>query len=147
MCLAAAAVVFCPGFGAAQVATSDAGATITLPTVEVVGTSPLTAVGIDRDKLPANVQSVAPPDGTKQPAPTLTNRLDERLGSTNLNAHLNNPFQPDVQYRGFTSSPVVGTPSGIAVYQNGVRLNDPFGDFVSWDLVPDFAVNRLDVIP
>ena len=147
ICLATAAVAFLPDFGAAQVATSDAGATITLPTVEVIGTSPLTAVGIDRDKLPANVQSVPPPDSTKQAAPTLTNQLDERLGSVNLNANLDNPFQPDVQYRGFTASPVVGTPSGIAVYQNGVRLNDPFGDFVSWDLVPDFAVNRLDVIP
>ena len=113
----------------------------------MIGTSPLTAVGIDRDKLPANVQSVPPPDSTKQAAPTLTNQLDERLGSINLNANLDNPFQPDVQYRGFTASPVVGTPSGIAVYQNGVRLNDPFGDFVSWDLVPDFAINRLDVIP
>src|SRR6478609_5461509 len=109
MCLAAA-VFFCPGFGAAQVATSDAGATIALPTVEVIGTSPLTAVGIDRDKLPANVQSVPPPDGTKQAAPRLTNQLEERLGSVNLNANLDNPFQPDVQYRGFSSSPVVGTP-------------------------------------
>jgi iron complex outermembrane receptor protein len=126
--------------------TAPATPAITLPTVEVIGTSPLTAVGIDRDKVPANVQSVLPPD-SKQGGPALTNRLDERLGSINLNANLDNPFQPDVQYRGFAASPVVGTPIGVAVYQNGVRINDPFGDFVSWDLIPEFAINRLDVIP
>jgi iron complex outermembrane recepter protein len=147
MRLLAAAFAFAPAAGTAQSPPPDAATTITLPTIEVIGTSPLPAVGIDRDKLPANVQSVLPPDSTRQAAPTLTNQLDERLGSISLNANLNNPFQPDVQFRGFTASPVVGTPSGIAVYQNGVRLNDPFGDFVSWDLVPDFAVNRLDVIP
>ena len=125
----------------------EATPTLTLPPVEVIGTSPLPGVGINRDKLPANVQSLPAPESTKQGATALTTELDQRLGSANLNANLDNPFQPDVQYRGFEASPVVGTPTGVAVYQNGVRLNDPFGDFVSWDLIPDFAVDRLDVIP
>ena len=47
-----------------------------------------------------------------------------------------NPFQPDVNYRGYTASPLLGTPQGLSVYMDGVRLNQPFGDVVSWDLIP-----------
>ena len=121
--------------------------TVTLPAVEVIGTSPLPGIGIDRDKLPANVQSLPAPDSAKQGPAPLVSGLDQRLGSVNLNENEDNPYQPDVQYRGFTASPVLGTPSGLAVYQNGVRLNEPFGDNVVWDLVPDFAIDRLNVIP
>ena len=80
------------------------------------------------------------------PAP-LVSGLDQRLSSVNLNDNEDNPYQPDVQYRGFTASPVLGTPTGLAVYQNGVRLNEPFGDNLTWDLVPDFAIDRLSIIP
>ena len=58
-----------------------------------------------------------------------------------------NPFQPDVQYRGFQASPVVGVPQGLAVYQNGVRVNEAFGDTVNWDFIPESAIHRLDVLP
>ena len=47
-----------------------------------------------------------------------------------------NPFQPDVNYRGYTASPLLGTPQGLSVYMDGVRLNQPFGEVVSWDLIP-----------
>lgn len=139
----AAVLALAPGAGIAQTAAPPVE---TLPTVEVIGTSPLPGVGIDRDKLPANVQGPPAPDIAKQgPAPLGTD-LD-RLGSVNINANQNNPYQPDIQYRGFEASPVLGTPAGVAVYQNGIRLNEPFGDNVNWDLVPDFAINRLSVIP
>ena len=58
-----------------------------------------------------------------------------------------NPFQPDIDYRGFTASPVPGTPQGLAVYQNGARINETFGDTVNWDLIPEMAVNRLTLTP
>jgi iron complex outermembrane recepter protein len=119
----------------------------TLPEVVVIGTTPLPGSGIDRDKVPSNAQSLSAPDTTKQGPAALGTALDQGLGSVNVNANQNNPFQPDIQYRGFEASPVLGTPIGVAVYQNGVRLNEPFGDNVNWDLVPDFAVNRLSLIP
>jgi len=139
----AAVLALAPGAGIAQTAAPPVE---TLPTVEVIGTSPLPGVGIDRDKLPANVQGPPPPDIAKQGPAPLGSDLD-RLGSVNINANQNNPFQPDIQYRGFEASPILGTPAGVAVYQNGIRLNEPFGDNVNWDLVPDFAINRLSVIP
>jgi hypothetical protein len=64
--------------------------TFTEPTVQVIGTTPLPGTGIDRDKMLANVQSI-----------------------------IASAFQPDILFRGFTASPVVGTPQGMAVYQNG----------------------------
>jgi iron complex outermembrane receptor protein len=118
----------------------------TLPTIEVVGTSPLPGVGIDRDKVPSNVQSLPAPDTTQRGPAALIKELDQQ-GSININANQNNLFQPDIQYRGFEASPVLGTPIGVAVYQNGVRLNEPFGDNLNWDLVPEFAVNGMNLIP
>jgi iron complex outermembrane receptor protein len=120
---------------------------VNLPLVEVIAGSPLPGTGIDRDKVPSNVQSLPAPDTRTQGPDALTTELDQRLGSVNINANQDNPFQPDVQYRGFAASPILGTPIGLAVYQNGVRLNEPFGDNVNWDLVPDFAVNGINVIP
>jgi iron complex outermembrane receptor protein len=119
----------------------------TLPTVEVIGTSPVPGTGIDRDKMPSNVQTLGAPDVAKQGPAGLGTSLDQRLGSVSINANQDNPYQPDLQYRGFEASPVLGTPIGVAVYQNGIRLNEPFGDNVNFDLIPDFAVNRTSIIP
>src|SRR6202034_1637470 len=63
-----------------------------------------------------------------------------------INDDLDQPFQPDIWYRGFVASPVLGTSEGLAVYQNGVRINEAFGDTVNWDLFPDFAINRVNLI-
>lgn len=121
--------------------------TVTLAPIEVIGTSPLPGIGIDRDKVPSNAQTLSAPDIAKQGSAALVTGLEQQLGSVNRNDNEDNPFQPDIQYRGFAATSVVGTPIGLAVYQNGVRLNEPFGDSVSWDLIPDFAINRLSIIP
>ncbi len=118
----------------------------TLPTVEVIGTSPLLGSGIDRDKVPANARSFSTGDLGRDGTPGLTRTLGERVPSVNINDVQDNPFQPDIQYRGFDASPIQGTPQGLAVYQNGVRINEAYGDTVNWDLVPDFAVNRINLI-
>lgn len=147
----AASLLLLPVAAAAQTAPGGASpaaaATLTLPTVEVVGTSPLVGIGIDRDKVPANVQTITPPSTATAGPAALVTGLEQGVGSVNLNNNEDNPYQPDVQYRGFEASPVVGTPAGLAVYQNGVRLNEPFGDSVLWDFVPNFAIDRLSVSP
>ncbi len=40
-----------------------------------------------------------------------------------------------------------GTPQGIAVYQNGTRINEAFGDVVNWDLIPEMAIARMTLMP
>ena len=51
-----------------------------------------------------------------------------------------------MQFRGFVSSPVSGTPQGLAVYQNGVRINEAFGDTMNWDLIPTAAIRSVSVV-
>lgn len=117
-----------------------------LPTVEVVGTSPLPGIGVDRDKVPANVESLTTGDLSRGGPPSLVNALTDQASSVSVNANMGDAFQPDILYRGFEASPVLGTPQGLAVYQNGVRVNEAFGDTVNWDLIPDIAIERMDIV-
>jgi iron complex outermembrane receptor protein len=118
----------------------------TLAPMEVLGASPLPGAGIDRDKVPANVQTLTSGDLEREGSASLIGGLTDQAGSVNINSTLVDPFQPDILYRGFEASPVLGTPQGIAVYQNGVRINEAFGDTVNWDLIPDIAIDRLDMV-
>ncbi len=56
-----------------------------------------------------------------------------------------NPLQPNLVYRGFVAGPLDGTAQGLAVYVNGVRFNLPFGDTVNWDLIPNAAIDRVNL--
>jgi len=102
---------------------------------------------IDIDKVPRNVQQLEVGWLARQHGAGLHEALDARLGSVTINDVQSNPLQPDLQYRGFTASPLLGTPQGLALYQNGVRINEPFGDVVQWDLIPTFALLDVQLIP
>ena len=73
--------------------------------------------------------------------------MDQALPGVSLSSQTGNEFQLDLNYRGYIASPVIGTPQGLAVYQNGVRINEVFGDVVNWDLIPQNAINRLTLVP
>ena len=88
----------------------------------------------------------APSDLTRNGAASVLGALDQQVGAVNFNDTLADAFQPDILYRGFEASPVLGTPQGLAVYQNGVRINEAFGDTVNWDLFPDIAIDRVDIV-
>jgi outer membrane cobalamin receptor len=118
----------------------------TLPAVNVIATTPLPGIGVDPDKVPANIQTLDSSDLTREGSPSLIHALSGQAGSVNVNETLVDRFQPDILYRGFEASPVLGTPQGLAVYQNGIRINEAFGDTVNWDLIPDIAIDRLDMI-
>ncbi len=118
-----------------------------LPDVEVIGTTPLGATGLSREKVSGNVQSAEDEDIQRHGALSLSDFMNRRLGSVNINDNQNNPFQPDVTYRGFNASPLLGTPIGLSVYQDGVRVNEAFGDTVNWDLIPKNAIANIDLIP
>ena len=117
-----------------------------LDTVEVIGTTPL---GARRavDEIAANVQSVNAEDLREQGALDLSDFMRRNLASVFVNEAQSNPLQPDVQYRGFVGSPLLGLPQGLAVYQDGVRLNEPFGDTVNWALIPDSAIDTVYLMP
>ncbi len=117
-----------------------------LDPVEVIGVTPVHGVGLPEAKIPYAVQSASGADLERFQSVDLTDFINRRLGSVNLNAAQNNPLQPDVQYRGFTASPLLGLPQGLAVYQNGVRIQEPFGDTVNWELIPESAIASINLI-
>ena len=102
---------------------------------------------IDRDKVPANTQTLVPADLDHAKSSSVPDSLLQQVPSVSINDTAVNPFQPDLQFRGFVASPTLGTPQGIAVYLNGVRVNEVFGDTVNWDFIPEYAVHRVDLVP
>ncbi len=112
----------------------------------VIQTTPLPGPGVDLDDVPGNVQVLSAADLSLQGTASLTTALDTTLSSININDDLDDPFQPDILYRGFEASPVLGTPEGLAVYQNGVRINEAFGNTVNWDLIPPNAIDKVELV-
>ncbi len=102
---------------------------------------------VEQDKIPSNVQTVGASAFDYTKAPDLLQAMVQALPGVALSSQTGNDFQLDFNYRGYVASPVIGTPQGLAVYQNGVRINEVFGDVVNWDLIPQSAINRLTLVP
>ncbi|HLF96180.1 MAG TPA: TonB-dependent receptor [Methylococcaceae bacterium] len=114
-----------------------------LETVEIVADTPAGGEGVDVKRIPTHVETVSAEQLDQAQSTSLADYMNRYLGSVVVNDAQNNPLQPDVQFRGFTASPLLGLPQGLAVYVNGVRFNEMFGDTVNWDLVPEGAVDRM----
>ncbi|MFL6649601.1 MAG: TonB-dependent receptor plug domain-containing protein, partial [Sulfurifustaceae bacterium] len=145
--LAAASLVMVGTARAEQPAAPRDAPTVEAPTVEVVGTTPLPVLGTPIEQVPANVQAATGADITQQHAIDLSDFLYNNTGNVTVNAAQNNPFQPNINFRGFVASPLLGNPQGLSVFQDGVRINEPFGDVVNWDLVPPSAISSVNLIP
>jgi iron complex outermembrane recepter protein len=136
-----------PASGATPVAAASAPPNVELPNIVVVGTTPLVGVGTPLEKVPANVQTIKGSEIDAQHPPTITDYLQKNVGSVDINDAQGNPSQADILYRGFTASPLLGTPQGLSVFLDGVRVNEPFGDVVNWDLIPQAAIQTMQIIP
>jgi iron complex outermembrane receptor protein len=121
--------------------------TVTLPRVEVIGTTPVPGVGQPRDRIPSNVQTLDLRRMRGLDALSLPELMSRSLGSVTVAEIQGNPYQVEVNFRGFSASPLLGTPQGISVFVDGVRVNEPFGDIVNWDLVPRNALRSLTLVP
>ncbi|MDR7272834.1 hypothetical protein J2X20_005519 [Pelomonas saccharophila] len=128
-------------------ASAAAHAQVQLERVEVVGLSPVAGVDVPRDWIPAAVQTARAAEIERSQALDLSSFMNRRLGSVHLNEVQGNPLQPDVNFRGYTASPLLGTQQGLSLYLDGVRLNQPFGDVVSWDLIPKAAIASVSLNP
>jgi outer membrane receptor protein involved in Fe transport len=115
--------------------------------VEVVATTPLAGIGLTTDQIAGPVQRATADDVAASGALDLADFMNRRLNGVYLNEMQGNPFQPDVNFRGYTASPLLGTPEGVSVYLDGVRQNQPFGDVVSWDLLPKNAISEITLVP
>ncbi len=115
--------------------------------VDVIGATPLPGIELRLEDIPSPVQLATDEDILRSGAQDLADFLNRRMNGVYVNEVQGNPFQPDVNYRGYTASPLLGTPQGLSVFMDGVRLNQPFGEVVSWDLIPRLAIASTILMP
>jgi len=143
LCLAVGAaggLLACPLRVAAQPVRRD----ILLPDMSVVATAP-GGEDAKRDELPYATSVLDAAAVNRDGTADALRALERDVGGVALTNAQNNPFQPSLAYRGFEASPLGGNPQGLAIYLGGVRFNQPFGDTVNWDLIPDTAIDRITV--
>ncbi len=119
---------------------------VQLPDIEIIGTTPLPGTGIPVEDVPSKVQTFDTKDLQNSYSLDFSSMLESKAGGVSTVEVQNNPFQKGINYRGYTSAPLLGEPQGLAVYQNGVRINEPFGDVMQWDLLPEPALARADIL-
>src|SRR6204780_1738371 len=122
---------------------------VALPPVDIVAPSPLLGSGVDRDTVPAETNVLKGNDLTRGGTlitPDVTRALNEQVGGVNLDSASGNEYQPTLFYHGFEASPLQGTPQGLAVYVNGIRFNSAFGDTVNFDLIPNLAIDEMNLV-
>ncbi len=100
----------------------------------------------DADKVPGTITTVDTNQIARTNSLNITDSLQHYIPSVNVSSVNGNEFAPNVEFRGYVSSSVSGTPQGLAVYQNGVRINEAFGDTMNWDLIPTAAIRSVTMV-
>lgn len=108
--------------------------------------SPFGASSLPVNQVPGSVSQVTATDIKRDDTVIAQEALQARVPGVIVGDFQGNQFQTNVQYRGFESSPVNGVAQGLAVYQNGTRINEAFGDTVNWDFLPSNAINNMTVM-
>lgn len=135
----------CPAVRRALLIAVPAAAQEQLPEIQVISNTPIQGPGIDRDKILSLTSTVTAEDFQRSTSQNVTDTLFQRVPGVSLSDPNGNGAQQEIRYRGFAASPLQGTPQGLAVYMNGIRLNRSFGDTVNWDLIPTNAIARADI--
>ena len=125
--------------------TGEANYAVTPPS-DQVQLSPLAGSEMPIDKIPRGVTNLSSADLKRDGSVIAQDTLNNRIPGVIVDDLQGNAFQTGISYRGFEASPVNGLPQGIAVYQNGVRINEAFGDTVNWDFIPMNAINDITVM-
>ena len=114
--------------------------------IYVYPTAPGAGRGLEVDKVPSAINAVDAGQIKRTGSLNVTDALRDNIAGVSISEVTGNPFQPNVEFRGFIASPITGTPQGLAVYQNGVRINEAFSDAVNWDLIPTAAIRSATLV-
>ncbi|HEY1725160.1 MAG TPA: TonB-dependent receptor [Steroidobacteraceae bacterium] len=131
---------------AAESALSNPATAQELSQILVIGNAPLAGLGLPLNQIPSNVQTATSADLERQQSLSVADYLNNNFSGISISESQDNPFQPDINYHGFTASPLLGTPEGMSVYVDGVRVNEAFGDTVNWDLIPESAISTVTLM-
>jgi iron complex outermembrane recepter protein len=116
-----------------------------LPTVEVVATTPL-GTGTSALNVPSETQIITGEEIGDLNQQTLQDALARRTPGVSVTDSQGSPLYESVDFRGESATPVPGTPEGLAVYMNGVRINESYGDVVNWNLIPPSAIDNAQIV-
>ncbi|MGO9391634.1 TonB-dependent receptor [Rhodoblastus sp.] len=146
----------------AQHASAQDGGVVVLPDINITTDAPTPAPPVavpasdagvagspfnfTQDLTPSNNTRIDAKEIARTGSPAAADTLQRLVPGVDIQGPTGNMLSPDVVFRGFVSSPVQGTPQGLAVYQNGVRVNEAFGDTMNWDMLPTFAIYSMDMI-
>jgi len=117
-----------------------------LPEVQIVAAAPLPGIGVDSDLVPYTVQTIRGDDLNGTRSGNLAEYMARYLTGVNVNNIQGSPFQADLTYHGFRASSIPGVPQGLSVFLDGIRVNEPFGDLVSWDMIPEAALESVSLV-
>lgn len=108
--------------------------------------SPVSGSEIPLAKVPGAVGQASAADISRDGTGQVQNVLNQQVPGIILSDTAGSSFRTDVSYRGFDASPIGGRSQALAVYQNGIRINEAFGDTVNLDLIPAIAINDITVL-
>ena len=121
--------------------------TYVAPDVNIISVTPVQGSGLSIDRVPGKVQSINREIIGKKKNFSITETLNREASGISLFNLNSSPMQNDINFRGYVAGPMLGSAQSMAIYQNGMRVNESFGEIVQWDLVPEFAINSMQVFP
>ena len=143
----AATVAFAQADTAAGTAdAAAAGEATDLGTIHVIAVTPQQGADLPEAMIPYSVQATTSGELERTQTSSITDYMNRNMTGVTINSATANPLQPNLQFRGFTASPLLGGSQGVSVYVDGVRVNEVFGDSVNWDLIPEEMISSMSVI-
>ncbi len=119
--------------------------TFVAPDVNIISISPVQGSGIDLKRVPSNVQTFSESVLSESKNFSIVETLNREATGISISNLNSSPMQNDINFRGYVAGPLLGTAQSMAIYQNGMRVNESFGEVVQWDLVPDFAIHNMQI--
>ena len=119
---------------------------LTLDSIDVFSSTPLPSIGLPKNMVPANIQTVKSSELEAQSGVSIADFMVNNLQGVTVNEVGGNPFQLELNFRGYNATPIAGNPQGVSVYIDGIRTNQAFSNVVLWDLIPNFAISDMQVI-
>ena len=115
------------------------------PDVNIISVTPVQGSGISLDRVPSNIQVIRQDDLDDKKNFSVVETLNRKAAGISISNLNSSPMQNDINFRGYVAGPLLGTAQAMAIYQNGMRVNESFGEVVQWDLVPDFAIHNMQL--
>lgn len=108
----------------------------------VVSSTRLPDAPVDPKTLPAKVTVITAEDIRKTGAKSVQEAIQWATGIV-MYDQVGNAFQQTIDLRGFNGQPVPAT----TVFVDGMRMNEPDFNAVSFDLIPYDTIDRIEIIP